>query len=78
MAKLMMNHGSDDNVIDNGRNRKNLCSCSFYGESNVQCKTDREKEDRGPNGDVGIEGNSGSSDGKDEWIEMVRACVEEG
>ena len=22
------------------------------------CKTDEEKEDRGPNGDVGIEGNS--------------------
>ena len=30
------------------------------------CKTDGEKEDRGPNGDVGIEGNS-SSDGKGEW-----------
>ena len=28
-------------------------------------------------GDVRIEGNSGS-DGKGEWIEMVRACVEEG
>ena len=28
-------------------------------------------------GDVGIEGNSGS-DGKSEWSEMVRACVEEG
>ena len=28
------------------------------------------------NGDVGIEGNSGS-DGKDEWSE-VQACVEEG
>ena len=41
------------------------------------CKTDEEKEDRGPNGDVGIEGNSGS-DGKGEWTEMVRACVEEG
>ena len=24
------------------------------------CKTDGEKEDRGPNGDVGIEGNNGS------------------
>ena len=35
------------------------------------------KEVRGPNGDVGIEGNSGS-DGKGEWIEMVQACVEEG
>ena len=33
------------------------------GESNVWCKTDGEKEDRGPNRDVGIEGNSGS-DGK--------------
>ena len=33
------------------------------------CKTDGEKEDRGPGGDVGIEGNSGS-DGKDEWSEM--------
>ena len=28
-------------------------------ESNVWCKTDGEKEDRGPNGGVGIEGNSG-------------------
>ena len=27
------------------------------------------KEERGPNGDVGIEGNSGS-DGKGEWSEM--------
>ena len=35
------------------------------------------KEDRGPNGDVGIEGNSGS-DSKGEWSEMVWACVEEG
>ena len=41
------------------------------------CETDGEKEDRGPNGDVGIEGKSGS-DGKGEWSEMVRACVEEG
>ena len=41
------------------------------------CKTDGEKEDRGPNGDVGIEGNSGS-DYKGEWSEMVWACVEEG
>ena len=41
------------------------------------CKADGEKEDRGPIGDVGIEGNSGS-DGKGEWSEMVRACVEEG
>ena len=32
---------------------------------------------RGPNGDVGIEGNS-SSDGKGKWSEMVWACVEEG
>ena len=40
-------------------------------------KTDGEKEDRGPNGDVGIEGNSGSDD-KGEWSEMVQACVEEG
>ena len=31
-----------------------------HGESNVWCKTDEEKEDKGPNGDVGIEGNSGS------------------
>ena len=36
----------------------------------VWCKTDGEKEDRGPNEDVGIEGNSGS-DGKGEWSEMV-------
>ena len=41
------------------------------------CKTDREKEDRGPNGEVGIEENS-SSDGKGEWSEMVWACIEEG
>ena len=31
------------------------------GESKVWCKTDGEKEDRGPNGNVGIEGNIGSS-----------------
>ena len=35
------------------------------------------KEDREPNGDVGIEGNSGSY-GKGEWSEMIRAYVEEG
>ena len=40
------------------------------------CETDGEKEDRRPNGDVGIEGNSGL-DGKGEWSEMVRACVKE-
>ena len=45
------------------------------GESNVYCKADGEKENRGPGGDVRIEGNSGS-DG--EWCEMVQACVEEG
>mgnify|MGYP001795101335 CR=1 FL=1 len=28
-------------------------------ESNVWCKSDGEKEDRGTNGDVGIEGNGG-------------------
>ena len=43
----------------------------------VWCKTEGEKEDRGNNEDVGIEGNSGS-DGKGEWSEMVRTCVEEG
>ena len=32
---------------------------------------------RGPNGEVEIEGKSGS-DGKGEWSEMVQACVEEG
>ena len=32
-------------------------------ESNVWCETDGEKEDKGPSGDVGMEGNSGS-DGK--------------
>ena len=47
------------------------------GESNVWCETDGEKEDRRPNGHVGIEGNS-SLDGKGEWSEMVRACAEEG
>ena len=35
------------------------------------------KENKGPNGDVGIERNSGS-DGKGEWSEMVLVCVEEG
>ena len=40
------------------------------------CKTDGEKEDRGPNGDVGIAGNNGS-DGKGKWSEMVRARVKE-
>ena len=40
----------------------------------VWCKTDGEKENRGPKR---IEGNSGS-DGKGEWSEMVWACVEEG
>ena len=44
---------------------------------NVWLKTDGEKEDREPYGDVGIEGIS-SSDGKGEWSEMVRACLEEG
>ena len=39
-------------------------------ESNVWCKSDGEKEDRAPNGDVGIEVNNGS-DGKGEWSEMV-------
>ena len=47
------------------------------GESNMSYKTDGEKEDRGPNGDNGIEGNS-CSDGKGEFSEMVWACVEEG
>ena len=32
---------------------------------------------RGPDGDAGIEGNSGS-DGKGKWSEMVQSCVEEG
>ena len=36
-----------------------------------RCITDGEKEERGPNGDVGIEGNS-SSDGKGEWSEFRR------
>ena len=45
------------------------------GESNVWWKTDGEKEDRGPDGIVWIEGNSGS-DAKGEWSEMMRACVE--
>ena len=39
------------------------------------CKTDGKKEDRGPDGDVRIEENSGS-DGKGEWSKMVWACVE--
>ena len=40
------------------------------------CKTDGEKENTGPDGDVRIEGNS-SSDGKGKWSDMVRAFVEE-
>ena len=36
-----------------------------------------EKRGQRTNGDVGIEGNGGS-DGKGEWSEMIRACVEEG
>ena len=38
---------------------------------------EKRRTDREPNGDVGIEGNSGS-DGKGEWSEMVQGCVEEG
>ena len=38
---------------------------------NVWCKADGEKENRGSDGDVRIEGNSGS-DGKGEWSELVR------
>ena len=49
----------------------------IHDESNVWCESDGEKEDRRPNGDVEIEGKSGS-DGKGEWSEMVRACVKEG
>ena len=43
------------------------------------CKTDGEKEDRGPILEmlIGIEGSSGS-DGKGKWSEMVQACVEVG
>ena len=36
-----------------------------------------EKRGQRTNGDVGIEGNGGS-DGKGEWSEVIRACVEEG
>ena len=43
----------------------------------TKTKTNGEKENRGPDGDVSIEGNS-VSDGKSEWSEMVQACVEEG
>ena len=39
-------------------------------QSKWWCKTDGEKEDRGPNGDVGIEGNRGS-DSKGEWSEST-------
>ena len=41
------------------------------------CKTNGEKEDRGPNGDVGFVGNSGSN-GKGKWSEMVPACIKKG
>ena len=47
------------------------------GDSNVWCKTDDKKEDRGPSEDVLIEGNSGS-DSKGDLSDMVQACVEEG
>ena len=50
---------------------------AMSGERNEWCKTDGEKENRGPDGDVRIEGNS-SSDGTGEWSEMVWPCVEEG
>ena len=43
---------------------------------NCKRKTDGEKEDRGPNGGVGIKGNKGSG-GNGEWSEIVWACVEE-
>ena len=49
----------------------------YNGESNVWCKTDGEKKDRGPDGDVGMK-ETEWSDGKGKWSEMVRACVEEG
>ena len=39
------------------------------GESNVWCKANGEKENRGPDGDVRIERNSGSN-GKGEWSDM--------
>ena len=44
--------------------------CESNGESKyyVWYKTDGEKEDRGPDGNVGIEGNSGS-DGRGKWSE---------
>ena len=51
-------------------------SIEYYLDS-TWIVSDGEKEDRGPDGDVGIEGNSGS-DGNGEWSEMVQACVEEG
>ena len=38
---------------------------------------EKKRTERGLNGVVGIEGNSGS-DGKGEWSDMVQACVEEG
>ena len=47
------------------------------GQKVKWCKTDGEKEDRGPDGDAGMEGNSGS-DGKGKWSEMVWVSVEEG
>ena len=39
------------------------------GESNVWCKADREKENRGPMEMLGL---------KETAVQMVRACVEEG
>ena len=74
-VKSAMLHGSETWCLKENENFEK--DQDSNGESNVRCKTDGEKEDRGPNGDVRIEGNSGS-DGKGEWSEMEWACVEEG
>ena len=67
-VRLAMLYGSETWCL---RRRTERAIC----ESNVWCKTDGEVEDRGPKGDIRIEGNSGS-DGKGEWSEMVWACAE--
>ena len=72
-VRLAMLYGSEtlclreNDVAILRRTKRAMCVTKLMGE----------KEDRVPDGDVGIDGNSGS-DGKGEWIEMVQACVEEG
>ena len=52
-----------------GEETKFMIKMHKINESNACCKTHEVNEDR-PNGDVGIEGNSGSH-GKGEWSEII-------